>query len=441
MKTNSTMSKITNKIFKERRNRLLNMVSDGIFILPGMHSTKRNNDVDYEFRQNSSFWYFSGFEEPDAVMILDSKSKNQYTMFVNPYDPDMAIWVGARSGIKGIEKNFCADKGTSIEKLKEKLFEITEQHECIYYAFGDDPIIDPLITEILIERRMSSERRNKNPIQIKDPNPLINEMRLIKTKEEINLIQTAVDITEKGFLKAMEATQDGKNEFEIQAILEYEFRINGAKRNGYPSIVASGKNTCTLHYIENDSILKNSELLLIDAGAEFNYYTADITRTWPINGVFTKAQRAIYEIVLEAQKKSIEIIKPGIPISSVHQKALEIIIQGLIDLKILKDTKKNVIENKEYIKYFMHGTSHWLGLDVHDVGNYNQNNKSTLLKPGMTFTVEPGIYFGENIKNISTKYKNIGIRIEDNILVTNSGHKILSNNIPKEIVDIEKILK
>ena len=188
-------------------------------------------------------------------------------------------------------------------------------------------------------------------------------------------------------------------------------------------------------------ILKNSELLLIDAGAEFNYYTADITRTWPIKGIFDKEQRAIYEIVLEAQKKSIEIIKPGVPIAMIHQKALEIIVQGLIDLKILNDTKENILENKDYIDYFMHGTSHWLGIDVHDVGNYKQNNKSTILKPGMVFTVEPGIYFGENIKNIPQKYKNIGIRIEDNILVTESSHKILSNNIPKEITDIERILK
>ena len=440
MNINSKTQNITNDIFKKRRNQLIDMASDGVFIIPAMHSSIRNNDVDYEFRQNSSFWYFSGFEEPDAVMILDSKSKNQYTMFVNPYDPDMAIWVGARAGTKGIEENFCVDKGISINKLKEKLYEITEQHERIYYSFGDDPIIDPIIKDILIKRRQSSDRRNKNPLEIKDPSPLINEMRLIKSKDEINLIQRAIDITEKGFLKAMQSTEHAENEFEIQAVLEYEFRAGGSKRNGYPSIVASGSNACTLHYIENNSILKDSELLLIDAGAEFNYYTADITRTWPIKGIFDKEQRAIYEIVLQAQKKSIEIIKPGVPIGMIHKKALEIIVQGLIDLKILNDTKENILENKDYMNYFMHGTSHWLGIDVHDVGNYKQNNKSTLLKPGMVFTVEPGIYFGENIKNVSQKYKNIGIRIEDNILVTESSHKILSDNIPKEITDIEKIL-
>ena len=441
MKINSKTQNITNDIFKKRRNQLIDMTSDGVLIIPAMHSSIRNNDVDYEFRQDSSFWYFSGFEEPDAVMVLDGKSKKKYTMFVNPYDPDMAIWVGGRVGSKGIEEDFVADKGISINKLKEKLYEITEQHERIYYSFGDDPIIDPIIKDILIKRRQSSDRRNKNPLEIKDPSPLINEMRLIKSKEEINLIQTAIDITEKGFLKAMQFTKHDKNEFEIQAVLEYEFRAGGSKRNGYPSIVASGSNACTLHYIENNSILKNSELLLIDAGAEFNYYTADITRTWPIKGIFDKEQRAIYEIVLEAQKKSIEIIKPGVPIAMIHQKALEIIVQGLIDLKILNDTKENILENKDYIDYFMHGTSHWLGIDVHDVGNYKQNNKSTILKPGMVFTVEPGIYFGENIKNIPQKYKNIGIRIEDNILVTESSHKILSNNIPKEITDIERILK
>jgi len=441
MKINSKTQNITNDIFKNRRNRLINMASNGVFIIPAMHSSIRNNDVDYEFRQNSSFWYFSGFEEPDAVMILDSKSKKQYTMFVNPYDLDIAIWVGARAGIKGIEENFGADKGISINKLKEKLYEITEQHEIIYYSFGDDPIIDPIIKDILIKRRQSSDRRNKNPLEIKDPSPLINEMRLIKSKEEINSIQTAIDITEKGFLKAMQSTEHDKNEFEIQAVLEYEFRANGSKRNGYPSIVASGSNACTLHYIENNSVLIDSELLLIDAGAEFDYYTADITRTWPIKGIFSNSQKTIYEIVLEAQKKSIEIIKPDVPIEMIHQKALEIIIEGLIDLKILSNTKENILENKEYIDYFMHGTSHWLGIDVHDVGKYKQNSKSTLLKPGMIFTVEPGLYFGENIKNVPEKYKNIGIRIEDNILVTESGHEILSSNIPKEVSDIEKILK
>ena len=238
----------------------------------------------------------------------------------------------------------------------------------------------------------------------------------------------------------MKQTKIGKKEFEIQAILEYEFRKNGSQRNGYPSIVATGENACTLHYTKNNSTLKNNDLLLIDAGAEFDYYTADITRTWPVNGHFSSFQKEIYQIVLEAQKNSINIIKPGIPLTLVHETAIKTLVDGLIDLKLLEGSRDYIIETKKYLDYFMHGTSHWLGIDVHDVGNYKQQEENTLLTPGMIFTVEPGIYIGQQISSVPEKYKNIGIRIEDNLLVTESGHEILSKKIPKEITEIEEII-
>ena len=428
------------EIFANRRNRLIKMAKDGVIIIPAAHATIRNNDVEYEFRQNSSFWYFSGFEEPDAVMVLDANSNKPYTMFVNPKDPQMAIWVGERIGIDRIVTDFGADFGIPINNLKEELSKITSKHQCIYYTLGSDNFLDPIIQDIVTQRSIAFDKTGINPICLKDPKPLINQMRMIKSKEEIDMISKAINITAQGFKTAMEHTRVGKKEFEIEAILEYEFRKNGSQRNGYPSIVATGENTCTLHYTKNTSTLKNNDLLLIDAGAEFDYYTADITRTWPANGHFSSFQKEIYQIVLKAQKNSINIIKPGIPLTLVHETALKILVEGLIDLKLLDGSRDYIIENRKYLDYFMHGTSHWLGIDVHDVGNYKQQGENTILRPGMIFTVEPGIYIGQQISSVPEKYKNIGIRIEDDLLVTQSGHEILSKKIPKEITEIEEII-
>ena len=433
--------KIQMNSFEKRRNRLLEIAKDGVIIIPANHAITRNNDVEYEFRQNSSFWYLSGFEEPDAVMVLDTNSNKPYTMFVNPADPQMAIWVGERVGIDKIVTDFRANFGISINNLKEELSKITSNHQCIYYALGSDNVLDPIIQDIVTQRSIAFNKTGINPICLKDPNPLINQMRMIKSKEEIDMISQGITITTEGFKRAMEETRIGKKEFEIQAILEYEFRKNGSQRNGYPSIVATGENACTLHYTKNNSTLKDNDLLLIDAGAEFDYYTADITRTWPANGHFSSFQKEIYQIVLEAQKNSINIIKPGIPLTLVHETALKILVEGLIDLKLLDGSRDYIIENRQYLDYFMHGTSHWLGIDVHDVGNYKQQGENTILTPGMVFTVEPGIYIGQQISSgAAEKYKNIGIRIEDDLLVTESGHEIISKKIPKEITEIEEII-
>ena len=272
-----------------------------------------------------------------------------------------------------------------------------------------------------------------------DPSILIDRLRLIKTKEEINLMQKAIDITAEGFRKAIENTSEGLYEYEIQEIMEKEFRMQGAKRNGYPSIVASGKNACILHYVSNDKKLENNDLILIDAGSEWDYYSADITRTWPVNGRFSSEQKDIYQLVLEANSKAIEECKVGNTINEPHMKALTTMVEGLIDLKVLNESVEEIIEQRLYFPFYMHSTSHWLGLDVHDAGNYKDlEDNFTKLEAGMVLTIEPGLYFGDMAQNITKNYKNIGIRIEDDILIDSSGPINLSKDIPKEITKLEK---
>ena len=273
-----------------------------------------------------------------------------------------------------------------------------------------------------------------------DPSVLIDSMRLIKSKNEIDMVQEAINITEKGFIEAIKLSSKFKYEFQIQGIMEKEFRMSGSKRNGYPSIVASGKNACILHYIENNQKFEEGSLLLIDAGSEWDYYSADVTRTWPVDGKFTSDQKDIYEIVLEANNKAIEECKIGNTIIDPHKVALKTLVSGLRHLNILKESEDEIIDKKLYFPFYMHSTSHWLGIDVHDSGKYRDNNENpTKFEEGMILTIEPGLYFGDMAQTITKKYKNIGIRIEDDILITNSGPKNLTNKIPKSIDSLEKL--
>jgi len=290
-------------------------------------------------------------------------------------------------------------------------------------------------------KRTKSRTGTPNPLII-DPSILIDSMRLIKSSAEINLIQNAIDISAKGFTKALEHTSNEKYEFEIQEILEKEFRLSGAKRNGYPSIVASGKNSCILHYVSNNEKLEKDSLLLIDAGSEWDYYSADITRTWPVNKKFTSEQKDIYQIVLEANINAIKECKVGKSINDPHMKALITLIDGLRHLKVFSESVDEIIEKKLYFPFYMHSTSHWLGLDVHDAGKYkDKHDKFTQFEEGMILTIEPGLYFGDMAQSITNKFKNIGIRIEDDILITQSGPQNLTHKIPKEINDIEAIIR
>tara|TARA_B100000686_G_scaffold21878_1_gene19985 strand:+ start:1641 stop:2951 length:1311 start_codon:yes stop_codon:yes gene_type:complete len=434
------MKIISQKEYQSRRNNLLDKMKDNsILLIPGEKEKIRNNDVHYEFRQNSDFWYFSGIEEADATLILLKKGSKKYILFIQEKKVEEEVWTGYRIGAEKAESFYLADEAYSnkdVDKLSNLIFEC----ENIYYNLGSSKDLDKLIHNGLENfNRTKSRTGTPNPMII-DPSVLIDAMRLIKSKNEIDMVQEAINITEKGFIEAIKLSSKFNYEFEIQGIMEKEFRMSGSKRNGYPSIVASGKNSCILHYIENNQKFEEGSLLLIDAGSEWDYYSADVTRTWPVDGKFTSEQKDIYEIVLEANIKAIEECRIGNTITDPHIIALKTLVSGLRDLNILKESEDEIMDKKLYFPFYMHSTSHWLGIDVHDSGkyrDYKENPKK--FEEGMILTIEPGLYFGDMAQTITKKYKNIGIRIEDDILITNSGPKNLTNQIPKSIDNLEKL--
>ncbi|MCH2524035.1 MAG: aminopeptidase P N-terminal domain-containing protein [Dehalococcoidia bacterium] len=400
----------------------------------------RNSDVLHEFRQESNFYYLSGFDEPDSIILIRPNHPEEYIMFVRPHDPEMAIWVGPRAGIDGVQEFYGAHTAFSIDTFPEKINELLSEVEDIYYGFGSDQIVDEVITNYLISRQKNSQRGLKGISALKDPRPMVEHLRMFKSDNEIKALKEAINITAQGFQVAQNLTKPELYEFQIQAALESEFRRLGSSRNGYPSIVASGHNSCILHYTTNQEQLKDGNLLLIDAGAEYDYYTADITRTWPINGRFSASQRCIYDVVLEAQRVGIELAKPGVTLEEIHYATLEVLVRGLVENKILTGSIDTLIEERKYQAFYMHSTSHWLGMDVHDVGNYRNKKDPTPLKTGMCFTVEPGLYLSAENHKIPEEFRGIGIRIEDNILITNNSYVNLSKNIPSSPEKLEQLI-
>ena len=426
--------------FAKRRKKLLEQITDGAIVIAAGHSGNRNNDVDHEFRQQSPFWYMTGFGEPDAVAVLRPGHDEPYTLFVLPRDPRTETWTGLRVGVDGAKETHGADVALPTTELEKELPKLLEQSDNIYYSIGTDQKLDRLMTDLIVQRRKTSQRGEKHIAAFIDPLPVIDRMRLIKSDSEIASLQKAIDITAAGFSVAMREARPGAFEYEVQAGMETRFRHAGSPRNGYPSIVASGGNACILHYISNRSQLKDGQLLLVDAGAEHDYYSADITRTWPVSGKFSPEQRDVYEIVLAANEAGIAAAKPGAGIDEIHNSALRVLVQGLVDLGTLEGELDGLIETRDYLPYYMHGTSHWLGLDVHDSGIYRTGGTTgpaTNIEPGMVFTVEPGLYFGPFAENAPERLKGIGVRTEDDLVVTESGPRNMTAAVPKSVADIE----
>ena len=426
--------------FNSRRRRLMESLSSGAIVLAAGHDAARNNDVDHEYRQPSTFWYLTGFDEPDAVAVLRPGSDTPYTLFVRPYDPTFEIWVGRRAGVRGAVGALGANAAYPVDQLDSQLPELLAEYDTVHYALGSDDRVDGIISSLVKRRRGMAQRGAKPVRRIEDPTATIDLMRQIKTDEEIALLQHAIDITAHGFAAAMRTAAPGVYEYEVQAALEGPFRQLGSPRNGYPSIVAGGSNACVLHYIRNRDPLGPDDLLLIDAGAEYGFYTADVTRTWPVSGKFTPPQRAIYELALESQRRAIADVKPGVGFDDVHRTAARTLVQGLIDLDIMSGSVDGIMEQQSYRDYYMHATSHWLGLDVHDCGPYRDDRGQVRLRPGMVLTIEPGLYFGPQAKQAPEIYQGIGIRIEDDVLVTEDGCRVLSEAIPKDPDELEAIV-
>ncbi len=428
--------------YTKRRKQLMQKIgSHGVAILPSASLACRNGDYNYPFRQNSDFYYLTGFEEPEAVAVLIPKHKNgEFILFNRPKNRDEEIWEGVRAGQEGARKEFGANLSYPMTELEKRLPELLEGRNEIHYTLGLNGAFDKILLDAINKIRGKIRAGLHSPISFIDITETVHEMRLIKSPAEIAIMRRAANISVDAHIRAMQACKPGINEFQLDAELQYEFQTQGARFPAYTSIVGSGGNSCILHYVNNNQIIRNGEVVLIDAGCEYQNYASDITRTFPANGKFSPEQRAIYDIVLKAQKAGIKKIRPGAPWPVVQEIMVKIITQGLLDLGLLKGNLRNLIENKAYFKFYMHKSGHWLGLDVHDVGRYKVNHKWRTFQPGMVLTVEPGIYISSDLPGVPKRWHNIGVRIEDDILVTTKGHEILTEMLPKEIDDIEALM-
>jgi Xaa-Pro aminopeptidase len=428
--------------YAKRRKQLMQKIgSTGILILPTGPVARRNGDYDYPFRQSSDFYYLTGFEEPEALLLLiPHRKKGEFVLFNRAKDRATEIWEGLRAGQEGACKHYGVDEAYPISELAHKLPELLDGRSEIHYALGTDKPTDTLLIDTLNKLRSKVRNGIQSPFALLDITHTLHEMRLIKSPGEIALMRKVAEISADAHIRAMKMCKPGINEYQLEAELLHEFQRHGARFPAYTSIVGSGANTCILHYNSNNQMVQEGDMVLIDAGAEYHNYAADITRTFPANGRFSAEQRAVYEIVLAAQEAGIKSIRPGAPWTIVQSTMLKIITQGLVDLGLLKGKVKDLIEKEAYFPFYMHKSGHWLGLDVHDVGRYKAEGKWRTFEPGMVLTVEPGIYISADIPGVPKRWHNIGIRIEDDVLVTETGTEVLSKKVPKTIAEIEKLM-
>lgn len=428
--------------YAKRRKKLMQEIgSTGIVIIPSASEIVRNGDSSYSFRQHSDFYYLTGFEEPDAVLVLAPKRKEgEYILFNRARDPDHEVWDGPRAGQEGARTHYLVDQAYPINELALMLPDLLLERDVIHYPLGASRKFDKILMQSVNKLRARIRSGTRAPISFMDIAPSLHELRVFKSVDEISLLQKAIDISAQAHTRAIQLCKPGMYEYELEAEIMHEFIRQGARFPAYNSIVGAGPNTCILHYVANNQKIKNGDLVLIDAGAEYQNYAADITRTFPANGRFTGEQRAIYELVLAAQLAAIKSIKPGASWIAAQNAIVKIITQGLIDLKILKGNRDDLIKKQAYSPFYMHRSGHWLGLDVHDVGHYRIADKWRSLRPGMVMTVEPGIYISADMPGVHKRWHNIGVRIEDDVLVTNKGCDVLSHNIPKTIAELEAMM-
>jgi Xaa-Pro aminopeptidase len=469
--------------FATRRARLAEeMGDDALAIVPAAVEVIRSNDNEYEFHQDPDFFYLTGFPEPEAVAVLTpGHTDGEYTLFVRPRDPEMEAWEGFRAGTEGALERFGADRAFELSSLEEVLTRLMIGREVIWYRTGN-PHHDAMVSGLVAKARRHRDRYGGAvPSAVRDISVLLAEMRLFKTEDEVESLRRVCDLSARGHVEAMRFAAPGLYEYQVQAALEYFWRLAGARHNGYPSIVASGPNACVLHYVQNDRLVEAGDLILIDAAAELDGYSADITRTFPASGRFTAPQRAVYEVVLAAVTKGLEMSAPGSSPRAIHDAATKVLTEGMIDLGLLPRGLDESLAMHHYNKFFFHGTGHWLGLDVHDSGTYRVDGVPRKLEPGMAFTVEPGIYLAPDKEEVTltlleydqdewnqrrllegraaalakeeearaqaekithripAELLGIGIRIEDDVVITDDGHENLTTMVPKAIGDIEAL--
>jgi Xaa-Pro aminopeptidase len=409
-------------------------------LLPAAPMVFRSNDVEYRYRPDNDLLYLTGFGEPEAVCLLQpGHPTEQFVLFVRPRDLEREAWTGRRAGVDGAVEQTGAQAAYTIDQLDEKITAYVSECDQLYYRFGPDPVFNQRVLAWLRQWQQLRPRNAKGPTAVVDPSEIVHEMRLLKDEEELTCLRQAIAIAAEGHQAAMRAAGDGVAEYEIEALLDYTFRRRGAAGPAYPSIVAAGPNAAILHYTSNDQRMRTGQLLLVDAGAEYESYCADITRTFPVGARFSEAQRAIYDLVLRAQLAAIDVVRPGARIDEPHRCAVEVLVDGLLELGLLSGDRQEIVAKDLYRPFYMHRTSHWLGMDVHDVGKYKLGEEARLLEPGMVLTVEPGLYVAPDRRDVDEKYLGIGVRIEDDVLVTTAGHEVLSAAVPKHPADVEAV--
>ncbi len=425
--------------YSSRRQTLLDTIGDGVAIIPTAPERIRNRDSHHPYRFDSYFWYLTGFPEPEAVAVLVGGEEPRSILFCREKNEEREVWDGFRHGPAAALDAFGFDEAFPIFELEQRLPDLLANRDTVWHALGHDSAWDAKIVAALNTVRAQTRAGKRAPAQLRDLREPLDRMRLIKDAHELQIMRRAANITAAGHVRAMRASRPGLAEYELEAELSYEFRKRGADGHSYSPIVAGGANACVLHYVENDKLLADNTLVLIDAGCELAGYAADITRTFPVNGRFTGPQRDAYEIVLAAQTAAIAAIRPAAPFSAYHDAALRVLVQGMVDLGLLAGTIDGLIESEAYKPFYMHRTGHWLGLDVHDAGEYKSGDEWIALASGMTLTVEPGLYIRPG-ENIPEHLHGIGIRIEDDVLVTPDGAEVYTS-APKTVAEIEDVMR
>ncbi len=428
--------------FKRRRRQLMGMMGAGsIAILPTGSEAVRNRDVHFPFRPDSDFYYLTGFAEPEAVLVLvPGRRQGEYILFCREKDAAKEIWDGYRAGLEGAVADFDADDAFPISDLDDILPGLMEERERVFFAMGSDPAFDKRVSDWVSQVRSRARAGVHGPIEFLALDHYLHDMRLYKSRSEIAAMRRAARISAQAHTELMMRCEPGMHEYQLASLFSHHCQMKGATQLAYPSIIGGGNNGCVLHYVENSAPLEDGDLVLIDAGCEVEGYASDVTRTFPVNGKYSSAQRALYDLVLQAQLAAIDKVRPGNHWNDPHEAAVRVLTKGLLKLGLLRGTLSKALKEKSYTRFYMHRTGHWLGMDVHDVGDYKVGEEWRVLEPGMVLTVEPGLYIAGGSKGVARKWWNIGVRIEDDVLVTRDGCDVLSKNVPKTVDEIEALM-
>lgn len=438
------MKKLTQAHFQQRRDHIAAEIGlRSIAIIATSPAVMRNRDADYKYRADSSFFYLTGFAEPEAVAVIETFDSEEegysYSLFCRERDRDMEIWNGYRAGIDGAIEDYDADEACAIDLLDEEMVEKLLNKDQVFYRIGQQADFDARVIQWIKQAEAQQRKGNSGPKALIQLDTIIDEMRLHKSTEEVALMQIAADISAKAHVRAMQAVRPGMMEYALEAELNYVFGQDGCVP-AYNSIVGGGENGCILHYVENDKVLQDGDLVLIDAACEYQCYASDITRTFPVNGHFSSAQKALYNVVLKAQIAAIDAVRVGNSYQEPHHVAVRILVQGLLDLGIMQGDLEQIIVAEGYRQFYMHGTGHWLGMDVHDVGAYKLAGQWRNYAEGMVVTIEPGLYIAPDDDSVDEKWRGIGIRIEDDVLVTAAGPYVLTSAVVKSVEQIEALM-